>query len=89
VRTNSRGISLFQVPVRIRAPVQDSDDMNSIGRHGVIDSVTTHKQHAVSVTYVIALHSDLRIIRKLPDAAIQIIEILVRLELAPLAGLNE
>jgi hypothetical protein len=58
--------------------------VKSIGRHRVIDGVTTQKHHAVSVTYVVALHPDLRIIRKLPDAAIQLIEILVRLKLAPL-----
>ena len=68
--------------VWIHAAVQDSDDMNSIRRHRVIDSVTAYKQHAVSVTHVIAHHPDLWIIRQLPDAAVQPIEILVRLDLA-------
>lgn len=58
--------------------------MNNVGRHRVIDSVTAYEQHAVSVTHVVALHPNLGIIRKLPDAAVQLIEVLVRLEFAPL-----
>lgn len=72
------------MPVRIHAAVQDSDDMNSIRRHRVMDSVTAYKQHAVPVAHVVALHPDLGIIRQLPDAAVQPIEILVRLDLVPL-----
>ena len=72
------------MPVRIHAPVQDSDDMNSIRQHRVVDSVTAYEQHAISVTHVVALHPNRWIIRKLPDAAVQLIEILVRLEFAPL-----
>lgn len=51
--------------------------MNSVGRHRVIDSVTAYEQHAVSVTHVVALHPNLGIIRKLPDAAVQLVEVLV------------
>jgi hypothetical protein len=43
-----------------------------------------YEQHAVSVTHVVALHPNLGIICQLPDAAVQLIEVLVRLELAPL-----
>lgn len=64
--------------------MHDWDDVNSIGRDGVIDGVTAYEQHALSVAYVVALHPNLGIIRELPDAAVQLIEILVRLELAPL-----
>lgn len=58
--------------------------MHSIRHYRVVDSVTADEQHAVSVTHVVALHPNLGIIRKLPDAAVQLIEILIRLELAPL-----
>ena len=58
--------------------------MNRIGHHRVVDSVTAYEQHAVSVTHVVALHPSLGIIRELLYAAVQLIEVLVRLELAPL-----
>ena len=80
----SRGSFLFQIPVRIHVPVQDSDDMNSVRRHGVVDSVTADKQHSAPFPHVVAPHPQLEVIRQLSDAAVQLIEILVSLDLAPL-----
>lgn len=72
------------MPVRIHAPVQDSDDMDSIRRHCVVDSVTAHEQHAVPGAHEVALHPDLGTLRQPPDATVQLIEIFVRLDFAPL-----
>ncbi len=64
--------------------MKDSDDMNSIRHHRVVDDVTAYELHALSVTHVVALHPNRWIIRKRPDSAVQLNGILVRLKFAPL-----
>ena len=61
------------MPVWIHTSVQDSDDMNSIRGHRVIDSVTAYKQHEAPLAHVVASHPNLGMIRKLPDVAAQLI----------------
>jgi len=47
--------------------------MNRIRGHRVIDSVTAYKQHEAPLAHVVASHPNLGMIRKLPDAAAQLI----------------
>jgi hypothetical protein len=61
--------------------------MNYVNRHRVIDSMAAHKQYAVPATHVVPFHPTLGIIRELPDAIVQLIEILIRLELGRLLRL--
>src|SRR5579872_3655704 len=53
VQKTNAAISLFQVPLRIHTSMQHPDDMNSSGRHGVIDGVTAYEQHTVPFAHVV------------------------------------